>query len=429
MNPILKVAFTANLFEWYEFSLTAFMALEIGRLFFPATDDKAALMLSFSVFASSYLARPVGSVFFGYFSHTRGTGSALKWSMVGMAVPAALIAFLPTYESVGSVATALLLGLKIIQGFCAGGELPLTGYFVSLNTPQKYRGVYCAVSVASGFFGMLLASGVVLVLPHATSLLSPYNSMVPANYIPDAWRWPFLICIPLSVFVYLIRASINDGQRRRTRALPRQRPMVPLLQAFSLVAFMEIVIYALFVWMPAYLHAYLGVSESDAGTTNTIALFVFSISMIGVGYLARFVDSTILVFTGMSLISVACMPLFIALQNASLLTLISVQVAFGILASCVVGVIFVVLPDLFRDNWGSFGMVVTYSVATAMFGGTAPIVCAYLINATQLLTAPALYILVAGMVATPVAYNLMRRRGRWQTASTGDILTPTLETR
>ena len=65
----------------------------------------------------------------------------------------------------------------------------------------------------------------------------------------------------------------------------------------------------------------------------------------------------------------------------------------------------------------------------AIFGGTTPMVCTYLIDATRLLIAPARYILATGMVATPVAYNLMRRRGRWQTASTGDILTPTLETR
>jgi MFS transporter, MHS family, proline/betaine transporter len=100
-NPLLKIALAANLFEWYEFSLTAFMALEIGRLFFPATTEKTALMLSFSVFASSYLVRPLGSVVFGIVGNRRGPGAALKFSMIGMAVPASLIAFLPTYQSAG----------------------------------------------------------------------------------------------------------------------------------------------------------------------------------------------------------------------------------------------------------------------------------------------------------------------------------------
>src|SRR5471030_2095605 len=93
LNPMVRIALTANIFEWYEFSLTAFMALEIGRLFFPATSEKTALMLSFSVFASSYLARPFGSVFFGIWGNRRGAGAALKLSMIGMAIPASLIAF------------------------------------------------------------------------------------------------------------------------------------------------------------------------------------------------------------------------------------------------------------------------------------------------------------------------------------------------
>src|ERR1700691_2718227 len=83
LSPLLRIPLTADLFEWYEFSLTAFMALEISRLFFPATSEKTALMLSFSVFASSYLARPFGSVFFGVLGNRRGAGAALKLSMIG----------------------------------------------------------------------------------------------------------------------------------------------------------------------------------------------------------------------------------------------------------------------------------------------------------------------------------------------------------
>ena len=422
MNRILTLAFTANLFEWYEFSLTAFMALEIGRRFFPATSEEAALMLSFMVFASSYLARPLGSIFFGYLGDRQGTGPALKLSILGMAIPATLIAALPTYETAGYVATGLLLGLKIIQGLCAGGEFPLTGYFVSLNTSQGNRGVHCAIAVASGFFGMLLASGVIAILPYAVAALSRYNSLIPDRYIPAPWRWPFLSCIPLAMFIYKIRASICNAPVRGEKIDTGNRTAWPLIQAGALVAFMEIVIYSLFVWMPSYLHVYLRVSSADASATNSIALFTFAVSMIAAGYLSRYVDPSILVVIGMSLVSVTALPLFIVLQRTTLAALMTAQVMFAILASCIVGVIFVVLPDLFKDNWGSLGMVTTYSISTAIFGGTAPLVCAYLIDATRLPTAPALYILFAGMLATPVAYQLMRQRLRVLDPSDGRML-------
>ncbi|AKC72272.1 MFS transporter [Pandoraea oxalativorans] len=326
-----------------------------------------------------------------------------------MAGPASVIALLPTYETAGYVATVALLGLKLVQGFCAGGQLPLTGYFVSLNSSGKNRGLYCAISAASGFLGMLLASETILTVQLIASTLSNQHGIIPAKYVPDPWRWPFIICIPLSILVYKARTSVDGSRELCEDGSPRHRPAMPLLQAFFLVAFMEIVIYSVLVWMPAYLHTYLGVSRTDAGATHSITLLIFSLSMVGIGYFSRFVAPSTLVFIGTALISVSCVPLFFALQNAAFFTLMAVQAVFGVLASCVVGVIFVVLPELFRKNWGSFGMVVTYSVATAVFGGTAPIVCAYLIDASHLLTAPAIYILITGVLATPVAFRLMQQ--------------------
>ncbi|QCP48661.1 MFS transporter [Trinickia violacea] len=418
-SPLLKIALTANLFEWYEFSLTAFMALEIGLLFFPAESDKTALMLSFSVFASSYLARPFGSVFFGLLGNRYGAGTALKLSMIGMAVPASLIAFLPTYQTAGYLATGLLVGLKILQGFAAGGEMPLSGYFVSLNAADKYRGLYCALVVVSGFLGMLLASGVVFVLPYCAALPAGANA---GQWIAP-WRWPFLLCIPMSLWIYSLRSSIAVHASRQVHRAIHARPMVPLIQAAVLVAFMEVHIYTVFVWLPNYLHSYLGVPNSDAHLTNVTTLVIFSMSMLGAGYATRWVDATQLVLVGIVSLVCSSYPLFAILQRGDFLTLLFVQAAFAVMAGCVVGVIFVVLPDLFKNNWRSFGMASTYSFATAIFGGTAPVLCAYLINLTHRLTAPALYIMAMGLLAAPVAYSISLKR-RSQILFSVDVTKP-----
>lgn len=414
-NPLLRIALTANLFEWYEFSLTAFMALEIGRLFFPATGDKTALMLSFSVFASSYLARPFGSVFFGIWGNRHGTGAALKLSMIGMAIPASLIAFLPTYHTAGYLATGLLIVLKILQGFAAGGEMPLSGYFVSLNTTNENRGLYCALVVVSGFLGMLLASGIVFFLPYGVAMMSWLLGGAGAGHLTESWRWPFLLCIPLSLWIYSLRSSISldsDGQAQVHRAL-HKRPVLPLIQAFALVAFMEMHIYTAFVWLPSYLHSYLGVSSFDSHLTNVITLVIFSMSMVGAGYATRWIDASRLVLIGIGSLVCSSYPLFAILQRGDFFTLLFVQAAFALMAGCLVGVIFIVLPDLFKDNWQSLGMATTYSLPTAIFGGTAPVVCAYLIKVTHLLTAPAFYIVAMGLLATPVAYSIsLKKRGK-----------------
>ena len=403
-DPLLKIALTANLFEWYEFSLTAFMALEIGRLFFPAATDKTALMLSFSVFASSYLARPFGSLFFGALGNRFGAGTALKISMIAMSVPASLIALLPTYETAGYLATVLLITLKMLQGFAAGGETPLSGYVVSLNAARSTRGIYCAMVVVSGFSGMLLASGVVFALPYCAAWVSSIASDLGPLGSIDAWRWPFLFCAPLSLWIYSLRKSIPNHVDDRSRSAPHGKPLPPLLQAAILVAFMEVQIYTIFIWLPSYLHTYIGVSHFDARSTNVITFVLFSASMLAAGYATRWIDASKLVFAGIASLTLASYPLFAVLQRGDYLTLVLAQAAFALMAGSLVGVIFVVLPDLFRDNWRSFGMTSTYSLSTAMFGGTAPLVGAYLIAASGSLAAPGVYLAAMGLLAAPVAW-------------------------
>lgn len=406
-DPILKIAFTANTVEWFEFSLTAFMALEIGRLFFPAASDKNALMLSFLVFSSSYLARPLGSIFFGILGNRRGTGAALKLSLLGMAIPASLIAFLPTYQTAGYVATAALLLLKVMQGFCAGGETPLSGYYVSLSVSNRNRGVYCALVAGSGFSGMLLASGTIFALPYVANWLRLADLPI-SGYVPDTWRWPFLLCIPLSILVYFLRSSIAADRKPPMPVASRSRTATPLVQAFILVAYLEIAIYSLFVWMPSYLHTYLGISSADARLSNVAALLILFVSMVASGYISRFIDASRLAVIGIVSLALSVYPLFYVLQQGDFATLVAVQAAFAVTTGCMGGVIFVILPDLFKHNWGDFGMAVTYSFATALLGGTAPVVCAYLINVTDLLSAPAIYIAASGLLAAPVAYRVCR---------------------
>ncbi|MDN7675402.1 MFS transporter [Burkholderia oklahomensis] len=326
--------------------------------------------------------------------------------MIGMAVPASLIALLPTYQTAGYLATFLLLILKISQGFCAGGEMPLSGYFVSLNADRKNRGLYCALTVASGFVGMLLASGAVFSLPHIKLAIDHLIKYENLGYLNEPWRWPFLLCTPLSISIYLLRLTINRSEVAADSGKLRAKPAFPLLQSLAVVAFIEIVIYTIFVWMPNYLHVYLGQASFDARLSNIAALITFSISMTCAGYAERYFCARNIALLGTMTITISVYPLFIIMQYGGMFVLLSTQAALAISAGCVVGVIFVVLPDLFKENWGSLGMVVTYSFATAIFGGTSPVFCAYLIELTHLITVPAIYIFLMGMLAAAAIYKI-----------------------
>jgi MHS family proline/betaine transporter-like MFS transporter len=255
---------------------------------------------------------------------------------------------------------------------------------------------------------MLLASAVVCALPYCATLVSQLLGKTSMGYLAESWRWPFLLCIPLSLWIYSLRSSLSlmPSDQTKVHRVLRKKPIALLLQAFVLVAFMEVFIYAVLIWLPSYLHSYVGVSSFDARLTNVMTLLIFSLAMIGAGYATRWMDASKFVLIGVGSLVFFSYPLFMLLQSGDFLVLLLTQISFAIMAGCLVGVIFVVLPDLFKDNWQSLGMTVSYSLPTAVFGGTAPLVCAYLIEVTHLLTAPALYIIAFGLFALPVAYHL-----------------------
>lgn len=95
MRNLLKIGLVANIFEWYEFSIYAYLANIISPLFF-ADDSTGGLIKVFAVFAMGYVVRPLGSLFFGILGDRAGRGPPLKIALLMMAIPTALIGLLPT---------------------------------------------------------------------------------------------------------------------------------------------------------------------------------------------------------------------------------------------------------------------------------------------------------------------------------------------
>jgi MHS family proline/betaine transporter-like MFS transporter len=224
----------------------------------------------------------------------------------------------------------------------------------------------------------------------------------------EAWRWPFLLSIPLSLCVMWMRASISEVSADRTppdRA-SYSRPIAPLLQAAVLVAFLEVNLYTVFVWLPNYLNLYLGVALSDARELNVITLIVLSIAILFNGYLSRWIDASKIAFFSVCAMLLSTYPLFLLLQNGDFISLLWVHLAFAFVGSGLLSMFYLLLADLFKDNWKSLGLGIGFSVPTAVFGGTAPLVCSYLLKYTEVLTIPALYIVAMGLMALPVAYRL-----------------------
>lgn len=105
-----------NALEWYDFTVYAFFAPVLASVFFPIKNSFISMVMTLSVFAASFLVRPLGAIFFGYCGDHFGRKKALIISIALMSCPTLLLAFLPSYASIGVTAPLVALTLVKVTG-------------------------------------------------------------------------------------------------------------------------------------------------------------------------------------------------------------------------------------------------------------------------------------------------------------------------
>src|SRR5665811_817082 len=109
--------------EWYDFFLYGTAAgLIFGKLFFPGSDPLTATLLSFGTYFIGFVGRPIGAAIFGHYGDRIGRKATLIATLLCMGIATFLIAFVPTYASIGIWGAVILTVLRMIQGIGVGGE-------------------------------------------------------------------------------------------------------------------------------------------------------------------------------------------------------------------------------------------------------------------------------------------------------------------
>src|SRR6202048_3133781 len=156
---ILSLASIGGALEFYDFVIFVFFANVIGKLFFAASlPDWVRQAQTFGIFAVGYLARPLGGIVMAHFGDTRGRKRMFTLSVLLMAIPTLLIAFLPTYRSIGIAAPLLLLAMRVMQGIAIGGEAPGGWVFVAEHARQGQVGFAVGLLTSGLTYGILLGS-------------------------------------------------------------------------------------------------------------------------------------------------------------------------------------------------------------------------------------------------------------------------------
>lgn len=394
--------------EFYDFVIYSMFAQYIGAAFFPAADPLNSLLLSFTVFAVGYVARPVGGVVFSHFGDKYGRRRVFIIAMLTMSLATTAMGLLPTYAQWGIAASACMVLLRLVQGFSLGGELPGAITYVVETAPRR-------AGFVAGFVFFCVNSGVAL----ASGLNLAVHKFLPEPAIASwGWRIGFLFGGLCGLISFWLRLSLEETREfREMKNVSSKLPFGELMKshpapiavgvaALTATAGFNGLLFA----MPALLPRVMGYTAGQASEAQYIGLIVLSFGMLVTAWLGDRMPRRYLLGVGGLLLVVLAMPFFNAAANRTM-SLNTLFIMAGVVAALVNGTMAGVVADLFPTRIRFSGVAVSFNLAFSIFSGIAPLVAAELVKTMGSPTAPAYYMMVCGAITFIGALFLRRYDG------------------
>ena len=402
--------------EFYEFAIYAVLAPVLAAVFFPATASSTALLSTLAVYALAFFARPLGGFAWGALGDRIGRKRTLALTLVLMSLATLSIGLLPSYASIGVLAPVLLVALRFLQGFSAGGEVSGAVSFIAEHSPVERRGFCVGMITVGAGLGTLLGT----VVPAALVLTLDASAM-------QSWGWriPFLVALPLGLVAIYVRmrleetphflalATRNARARNPLRAATRGRKQWGLLaRAFVITSLNAASFYMLAAYLPSFATRTLGLSGIQAFVPVVVAVTTALIAeVLGAWLSDRVGRRTVLLAAGTGLL-VSAVPSFLLITADGAASKVAGLVIIGTFTGAYAAVTNSTLIELFDTHVRVTGHGITYNLAVAVFGGSAPFLLSWLEVATGSGIVGAFYLVVLAIIALPVIYSLTESAGR-----------------
>ncbi|ACG76703.1 permease of the major facilitator superfamily [Phenylobacterium zucineum HLK1] len=319
LRTVVAASSAGTAFEWYDFFVFGSLAGVISRTFFTGLPETAGLAAALALFGAGFLFRPLGALVFGRIGDKAGRKGAFLATVLLMGGATFAIGLLPSYEQAGLIGPALLILMRILQGFALGGEYGGAAIYVAEHAPPNGRGwatSWVQTSAALGLFGALL---VIL----ATRLI--LGEFVGAEAF-DAWGWriPFLFSAGLLAISVWMRLKLSESPAFQKLKDEGNVPHAPFAEAFGRWDNLKIVLLALFaimsaqgaVWYTAFFYVQTFMERFLKAPPETITALMLSATAISAvlyvffGWLSDRVGRKPVMLFGMTLMLAAYFPGF-----------------------------------------------------------------------------------------------------------------------
>ncbi|MGM0698663.1 MAG: MFS transporter [Actinomycetota bacterium] len=402
-------AVTGHVIEWYDYGIYGFLAVYMGQLFFASEDPTISLLSSFAVFALSFFIRPLGGLVFGPMADRIGRKQTLLIVLICMAGSTCLIGLLPTYATIGLAAPILLVLLRCIQGFSAGGEIGTVTSFIAEYAGPGKRGHSTSWLMTTAVLGLLLGS---LVANGMSAVLGE------AAMLAWGWRIPFLFAGVLGMIAIYIRLKLEDSPEFLAIVAAGESSKAPLRETMTwgralMLVFCIITVHAsIFYLVLTYASTFLGEMLQFSGTVRfwfIISACVLAAAVMPIGGIMsdKWGRKPVLLVSGVAA-TLSMLWFFLAAPGATPVSfffpLVACALSFGFYASSTYATMTELLPTKIRST----GIAVAYNLPVAIFGGSAPLIAAWFISATGDITSPWYFFVGTGVVSLAALLVLRR---------------------
>jgi MFS transporter, MHS family, alpha-ketoglutarate permease len=361
-----------NLVEWYDWYAYSAFALYFSNSFFPEENETAALLQTAGIFAIGFLMRPLGGWLFGALADKAGRKKSMTLSILLMSFGSLLIAFTPTYKTIGLAAPAVLLLARLLQGLSVGGEYGVSATYLSEMAGKKHRGFFSSFQYVTLIGGQLIALAIQLLL----------QQILTNQQLHDwGWRIPFVIGAMLSFVALYLRRQLQETSAFTNEDVPdtRKGSIRELLQhprAILTVAGLTLggtlAFYTYTTYMQKFLVNTVHLTKSESTLLSFLSLLVFGLIQPLFGLLSDHIGRKPLLLSFGILGTICTVPLLTTLSNTT-----SQWQAFALLLFALVivsgytSINAVVKAELFPAEIRALGVGLPYALTVAIFGGTA----------------------------------------------------------
>lgn len=407
----IGAAAIGNITEWYDFGVYAYFEPTIKQVFFSDLGDTAGTIATFGLFAVAFLVRPFGGMFFGPLADRIGRNTVLATTMILMALGTFSIGCIPSQDSIGLWAPALLLVARLVQGFSTGGEYGNAMTFIAEYAPDRRRGFLGSWLEFGTFVGYLMGAIIVTV---AGATLSD------DQLLGWGWRIPFFVALPLGIVGVYLRTRLADtpayvaleddaSQREKENRTGHERRRLAAIWPFvavcmGLVIVWNVTNYMLTSYMPTYVTETVP-NASGGGVSSTVSqwiqIAVMLVALVTIPFLGMLSDRIgrkPIAWTGVAALIVLSFPMIWLIRAQSVWSVFLGLLIMGLALITFSSTMPSTLPSLFPTAVRGAGLSVSFNVAVSLFAGTTSVVVGALVGATGDLNWPAYYLIAAGVI-------------------------------